>query len=60
MSLDIIKQNMQSVADALRAYHEIESSPEKEDKQKKEQLRNYILRLCYNSQKAIDDERAAV
>lgn len=57
MSLDTIQQNARSLADALKTYTLYEKGTDEAAALKRRQLQQYILKLAYNIQKCIDEER---
>ncbi len=58
MALDVVKQNVQSILDGIRSYNKLQQEHAAETKKKKEELINYLVKLCYTAQKGIDDERS--
>ena len=60
MSLDIIQQNARAIADAFKILAEVEKKPDEASKKNRQEMGEYILKLTYIIQKAVDDERESI
>ncbi|MEK6839964.1 MAG: hypothetical protein AABX72_03410 [Nanoarchaeota archaeon] len=60
MSLDVIQQTARSITDAFKLWNDVEDKTDEQSKKKRQELAEYILKLTYIIQKAIDEERETI